>query len=519
MNLLEPMELAGRCLLAWLDPEKDFLPTGGWEVAHDTGRWWDAALRLEAAGDFEIPAELGKAMLQNIQRLTDNVDGLLMNRADIPWMAERALVNPHNFREAFMAFTALVTYRANDWAREAGHRLVETLDRCLTEAGTCDYTRLRVSSRGIMPATECARGDWLDCTASTGRCIEALVRCFEATGDEMALDVARRFAEYHLRNSIADDGSVRREIVDPENVGHDHSCLGTLRGLLLYGLVTGRDEYVDAVAATYRTGVRGSIVHESGWAPHDLGKTRFPNQHGDPVADPASAGDAAQLALWLALRAGHVDLLDDVDRIVRARLLPAQLAEKDVRANPEATIGPRQFGGWGIHGPTHGGKGCILDVHAAVVHTLCDIHGSACTQTPTETRVNLHVNHEDDDVKVACHRDGVGHLSVLVKRPRTVAIRVPGWAPSDSIQTCIDGEPVPVASSDAFLVISGDAVRERSEITVTYGLPERTVEETMPSGRSYRIAWRGDEIVGVSPPDEPMPFYPELDAVGSNNTN
>ena len=43
------MDRAAKCCLAWLNPEQEFLPTGGYEVAHDTGRWWDTMLRFEAA--------------------------------------------------------------------------------------------------------------------------------------------------------------------------------------------------------------------------------------------------------------------------------------------------------------------------------------------------------------------------------------------------------------------------------------------------------------------------------------
>ncbi len=58
MELHTRLEMAGNSLLTLLDPEKDLTPTGGYEVAHDLGRWWDAVLRLEETIDFVIPAEL-----------------------------------------------------------------------------------------------------------------------------------------------------------------------------------------------------------------------------------------------------------------------------------------------------------------------------------------------------------------------------------------------------------------------------------------------------------------------------
>ena len=127
-TLKQSMELAGQCCLAWLDPEKDFMPTGGYEVAHDTGRWWDAMLRLEEATGIVIPEDMEKVMLRNLKTLTDNADGLLMNNPAFPWL--KAMINPHDFREAMLAFNALVRYRNSTWARQASHRLLQIMDRC-----------------------------------------------------------------------------------------------------------------------------------------------------------------------------------------------------------------------------------------------------------------------------------------------------------------------------------------------------------------------------------------------------
>ncbi len=504
--------MAGNCLLALLDPQKEFMPTGGYEVAHDLGRWWDAMLRLEETIGFVIPPELEAASLRNLQRLTDNPDCLLMNRSDVPWL--QAKINPHNFRETLIAFGGLVRRRRNAWAREAGLQLVRTMDRCLTADGSFDFTKL--GSWGQIPDTqdpshaEPKRDGWFDGTGTSGRSLEALIWFFEATGEPLVLDVARRIAEHHLEYSTRADGAVRTEIVDPENVGHNHSYQGTLRGLLRFGLLTQQREYVDVVEATYRNGVRGGIVKESGWAPHDLGKARYSNDYGDPVTDPASTGDAAQLALWLGLDAGRVDLLDDVERYVRARILPAQLTDDEAHRHPELQLTPRQLGAWGSHGPSHAGKGCTPDILAAVTHTLCDIYGHICTQTQAGIWVNLHFNYEDSRIKITSMTGQRRKLSVLVKQPSSIMIRIPQWVPAPSLRLAVDGENFPVKRLGAFAWISRNLLGEQSEIVMSYDLPERWTEERMPSGRCYRFRWRGDEIVGVSPQDEPMPFYPHL---------
>lgn len=514
MDLKPRLEIAGAGLLAMLDADREFLPTSGYEVAHDLGRWWDAALRLEETIGFVIPAELEAASLRNLQRLTDNPDCLLMNRMDVPWLKEKAKINPHNFRETLLAFGGLVRRRQSIWAREAALQLVRSMAHILQADGRVDCSGLE--SSGQVPLTndpshtEQKRGEWFDGTATSGRALEAIVWLFESTGEPSVLDLARRLAAHHLKYSTNRDGTVRDEIVDPDNVGHDHSYHGTLRGLLLFGLLTGEKEYVDVVESTYRNGVRNQIVKESGWAPHDLGKLRFANDHGDPVTDPASAGDSAQLALWLALRAGCDDLLDDVERLVRSRLLPAQLMDAEIQRSTDRTFAPRERGAWCIHEPSHAGKGCTPDVHAAVIHTLCDIHSHILTRTATGTRVNLHFDAENEVLKTISTRCRKAELMVTVKQPDNVLIRIPGWAPEPSIRLAIDGEPCSVQRSGVFVFIPADVLKIGSAIKLSYDLPERHTEEDMPSGRHYRFKWRGDEITGIAPQDDGIPFYPSM---------
>jgi hypothetical protein len=516
MNLKDRVELAGRNMLGMLDAENDFMPTGGYEIAHDMGRWWDAILRVEESVGFVIPAELEAASLRNLQSLTDNPDRLLHNRPEVAYMAPKAKLNTHNFRETLLAMGGLVRCRNNAWAAESALHLVDVIDRVVLADGRLDLSQMGTWGQLPGPDTPMVGQEqgWFDTTTSSGRCLEALVWLYEETGDDKVLDLSRRIATHHLRYTTTHDGSVQPGFIDPENGGHNHSYHGTLRGLLLYGMLTGQKEYVDAVEATYRNGVRMRIVNESGWTPHDLGKTRFPNDFGDPVSDPASTGDSAQIALWLALDAGCGDLLDDVERYVRSRLVPAQLTQADADAYPDVEVTPRNLGTWGIHEPTHGGKRCTPDVAAAVTHSMCDIYNSICTRTETGTRINLHFDYEDEEVEVTSKRGARGEVRVCVKQPDSIMVRIPGWAPEPSLKLTVDGTPIAIKRLGQYAWISGDQLNQNSEIVLSHELPERTTEEEMPSGRVYTIKWRGDEIVGISPEDEPMPFFPALEKAG-----
>ena len=511
MNLQYRMELAGSALLGLLDTEHDWMPTGGYEVAHDLGRWWDAVLRLEEAIGFVIPPELEAASLRNLQRFTDNPIGLLMHVSDIPSLNVIGKINLHNFRETLLAMGGLARRRNSAWARSAGMKVVRAMDRYLQADGRLDMSNLSDEmSLQINPdlsQMQIVRNGWFDGTASSGRCLEALVWFFLETQDSTVFEVANRIAEHHILHSARTDGKVHDGIIDPENLGHCHSYLGTLRGLLLFGFLTHQQRFVDVVEATYRNGIRGRLVTESGWAPHDLGKTRFPNSNGDSLADPASAGDAAQIALWLAMRAGCAELLDDVERIVRARLVPAQITAQDAALNLDRQFRSREMGAWGITTGSHGCKTAVPDVLAAVVHTLCDIHGNIVTRDEAGVRINLHMDRDTDDVSFTSKRGQHSVLEVRIKRPYNLSIRIPAWTTPSSVSLTVDGIPKQVIRAGSYCWIPRDSLVVGSIVRLSHDLPERQSEEIMPSGRRYAFDWRGDEVVGIDPQDTPLPFY------------
>ncbi len=514
MDLKHRLQLAGRSLLAILDREAHLLPTGGWQVSHDLGRWWDAVLRLEESISFKIPTELEQASLRNLRILTDNSARMLINNPAIPQLEGKCQVTLHNFRESFIAFGGLIKWRNNSWARESAMTLVRAMDDALRPNGSFDAEKIEAWSGLSLtsdPSHSAGKSEgWFDSTATSGRSLEALIWLYESTQEPEVLHLAERIARHHLEHTTNRDGSMRGEIINPGNVGHNHSYLGTLRGLLLFGLLTAKEDYVKTIDATYRNAVRNRTVMESGWAPHDLGKLRFPNAEGDPLNEPASSGDAAQLALWLALHNGAEDLFDDVERIVRARLLPSQITEEDIRKYPERRFTDREMGSWGVFDYCHATKSCTPDIVASVAHTLCDVYNHICTKSETGLTINLHFNKEDEHMVINSARDHHAKLSVRIKQPCDIKIRIPGWTPRSTTEITVDGHSLPLNPEGNFTRIAGESLKENSEIILSYDLPERTTEERMPSGKHYRFQWRGDEITGIDPQDDPMPFYPSM---------
>jgi hypothetical protein len=511
--LYHSMERVAKCCLAWLNPDERHLPTGGYEVAHDTGRWWDAMLRCEAATGLPIPQWAEDAMLDNLRAMTDNPAALLVSTS--------GHVNLHNIRETMLAYTALVTHRQSDWAREQGRRLVATIAGLLTVDGQINYEQLSALINGTpinqdpLMFPSATEGSWFDSSGTTGRAIEAVVWFSEATGDADAMALAKRLAETHYRTLIDPSGKVRPELLAPDHVGHNHSYCGTLRGLLLYGLASGEQRYVEAVANTYRKGLWGTTISYSGWTPHDLGKLRFPNGLGDPVADHGSCSDVVQLALWLALRAGHTDLLDDVERLLRARLFPSQI---------EDPSNPRDNGAWGVYGHPFG-FGAILDVFAAVLHCLADVSRHVVTTAQDGTiAVNLHFSCDTPDLTVQAQRGDDATTVIVPKRSASLRIRVPGWADREQVRLRTEDVPLPLRWDGAYLAIDAADVVAGRPIVLQHDLPRKETTEVTPVSRfTYRLQWRGDEVVACDPPvpiysapvvaDDPAPLFEASEGV------
>ncbi|MFZ2654115.1 MAG: hypothetical protein WAX69_04320 [Victivallales bacterium] len=494
IDLRGVMELAGRNLLSNLDLKQDFLPNWcvipnpdgsvkvgkGWP-GHNLGRWWDAMLRLEEATGFHVPGDLKQAMLENVYRFFDNSDSICIDPN------ASACFELHSLREGMLALHALVRYRDDAWAKKKGHSMIETLLCALHTDGSWNFEAFKTSS------THPNRlGRHYDPTGSHGRMLEALIWFYQATGDSAALVLAQRSAEYHFANSTQADGGLNLA----SKPDHTHSYLGTLRGLLLFGELTGQRQYIDTVSATYEKIVR-TLLKKSGFIGHDLTK--------DSGGETTSPGDAAQLALWLALRHNYTEYLDDVERIVRARLVPCQISELPPQIQSEFV--PLLLGALGgCMGMPHGKKVATTDVTAAVLHSLIDVYNNIVVANETDLRVHFHFDYNDKNVCITSRREKIATVTITPKKKVNLWIRLPRWTPKESVRLVVAGKNLPLFIVGDYAFVPRDLMP--AEVTLTYDLPVSTeIERT--DGVDYSITWRGDEIIGISPNSDFLPFYPD----------
>lgn len=507
-DLKKSMQLAGQNLLNCLNPEKNFTPYwemvitpegkarySDWWPQHNLGRWWDAMLRLEDCTGFVIPAREEGAMLQNLFRFFQNPDGLCFQPLD--YNGQLFPIDLHSLRESLLALHALARFRNSRWAREAGRRMLETVARLWRNDGMWDLSQLE-----FYKGTQFQNSDTIyDPTGTSGRLVEALVWFYEATQDSLALELARRLAEWHYENSTLPDGS----ICFAHPVSHTHSFLGTLRGLFLYGRLTNQARFLQRVRACYEKTVR-VMAKESGYTSHDIGR--------EDRGETTSAGDAAQLAMWLA-EAGYEEYWDDAQRLVRARILPSQITEPLPLAPMEEgggdcfrALGQRAVGGFGgMHTHPHGGKMNTTDITAADLHTLTDVYRHIVTRCGDGLHVNFQFDYEGEGIAVRVTRSRSLRMQVSCTGDSPLLIRVPQWAGRDGVSLTVQGAAAPLRWQGSFLAVEGRPGGQTAE--VCFPLPEKIVQE-VTAGTCYTLRFLGDEVTGISPNAPYLPFYPDL---------
>ena len=512
LTLPRSLELAGNNLLNILSPRCGYLPY--WSVnfgrdkraacrmvrpEHNIGRWWDAMLRLEAAIGFAIPARIEGAMLGNLARCLENELAVCVHLEG----EHAGWIDAHSQREMLLSLAALVRYRGSRWAAETGAKMIGALDRYIGADGTWDSRSMaRIARRaGVAvdasgPGRHQHRG--VRSTETHGRMIEALLEFSLASGDDGAYALASRLAPLHLAISTRPDGTI-----PAADYVHTHSLLGTLRGLLMFGQLTRQSEYVERVYQTYVTSLQTTMTR-SGFLSHDWGQ--------ETNGETAAPGDVAQIALHLA-RSGYVNLLDDAERIVRSRILPSQITEPiglvpaaEGGGDEYANLDARALGAYGGVTPhPHGESSPITDITAAGVHTLCDIYHHVVEATASGLLVNFHFDYGDSRIALQTRRDRTGSLAIRPRSGVRTLVRIPSWTPAASVRLALNGRPAERSWADGLLLVP--AQPDGTQVEVEYDLPAATSTE-QTDGETYRLTWRGDEVVGIRPNTDFLPFFP-----------
>ena len=88
---------------------------------------------------------------------------------------------------------------------------------------------------------------------------------------------------------------------------------------------------------------------------------------------------------------------------------------------------------------------------------------------------------------------------------KQLRVRLPGWVGQEQARLSVDGRPVPLRPApDRYLPVDG--LKPGSRVRLDFPLQEQTTEERV-SGTPYRVRWRGNTVVSISPRAPRYPLY------------
>ena len=520
-DLLDPVDLFSRirlgqgALLGCLDASRGHLPywncdiAGGdltmfkhapydgeavWDRLHNSGRALHGLTMAEAVTGERVDPVIIADLSRFLLGLFSAGDGL-PGDSDTP--TGKRVVSLHNMREALNGLTALLK-RGDDRAVAPARLMVRTLRGSLDDEGRLHTDRLPpyVGAYTQPPHME-------------GRTVDALVRYYRMSGDDVALETARLITDFALKQCFTEKGELT------ELAGtHGHS---------INVLVTGM---IDLAMET-----RDAVMLMRARRAFDVGLARFNSSFGWSMeglhrnvlrGEANNTGDLLRGALLLG-QAGFPEYFGRAERILRGHLLPSQLRRVDAFSNNALaaedrlrSLASRVRGGFGIPTPNDlqvepTAPLCIYDITSGAVDALCETWRAALQTGAGEVRVHLLFGAERDGVTVRSELSREGRVVVDDRSGRALQVRLPAWVPASEISVQVNGAVTATPLADSYLQVGGTGAAQ--SVVMQFPLREERTVETM-AGQAFTIDWRGDQIVAMSPPEVPNAAGAPIPPVG-----
>ncbi len=459
-----------------------------WHVRHNVGRAIDALLRGGDVTAKPVPPDVEDVLRQYLFASMDNPTHL--NGAFTPEQG-RILFHAHDVREALLSLTALIQYRQDDEARQRAQDVLDAIERLTNEDGTfCAevVARFPMLVEGYFGEQRPnAEGKAMTIACWTrGRWIMALCRYYRATNDARALELAQRFVRLVRRISFTDDGRIR-----PTENGHAHSLTGTVHGLIDYGLLVGDQETFEHGRRIFDTGLP-AVSSSYGWSV----EAAWGNPQRPERGEENNTGDMIQTALLMG-GAGLPQYFEDAERRIRSHVLPSQTGDD----------------GWGFPAPNDldGGSGpvSILDITAGAVQALCEASRALVTRGTAGRHVNLPFSNWADETRLVSRLPEQWHVTVTPADAGDLFIRIPSWADRQRIRLTVADQPQQPTFAVSWLVLTD--LPAGTHVVVDQPFVEREAEEVV-NEKPYRILWRGDQVVAMSPEGPTHPMFPSIEA-------
>lgn len=431
----------------------------------------------------------------------------------------------HSFHEDSYVLAGLNTAieEGEDTARELAHGMVRGLRRLVV------HRRMRTFWSGDFPIDEPvyefpndvllkSGGFDLECVTGRGEpairngiMLHALVRHWQLTGDETSLDLATGIANHLI-------GLSRYFNWRGEFFGHVHSATWAAAGLVLLGRLGGVERYVEFGRRIWEY-VR-SLSSSFGWVPEYAQWHPMSEEH----CETCCIKDMIECGLELA-DAGHEEGWDLVNRYVRNQLDEQQLKDGgfvpvDASGRPDEPgitwrdLDRRVVGGWsGGAEPNSISLARFRSIAGCCVGTapqaLAMVRRRIVDEADGVVTVNLPIECEAAAASVAIGYPNEGTLTVTARRSGEYRLRVHPFM-GERLSLRVNGGDRPLVWRGQCLKVDG--VRAGDTILLSHPIRERIERETV-RGVEFEVAWKGCDVVGLTPGGAPLKLYQRLEGV------
>ncbi|REE66970.1 hypothetical protein A8990_14622 [Paenibacillus taihuensis] len=246
-----------------------------------------------------------------------------------------------------------------------------------------------------------------------------------------------------------------------------------------------------------------------GWVPDGVGPD-------DASCESCTITDAIHLGLLIAR---HIDesYYAILERFARNQLLENQFVHTDPMLPqgefPEKPIFERAlYGSWAswskpgsLDNCIESVEGCCLGAGIRACYLLWD---DIVTKRDGVVSVNMALSRNSQWVEVVSYQPYEGKLELHVhEAAEALRVRMPDWVVREDAVLTVDGEARPIVTDEtANGYIRLEGLQAGQLVQLLY--PLTTVEAIeRVSGRDYKVRWRGDTVLSVTPSGQIYPLY------------
>ena len=461
-----------------------------WSSPHMTGRFLDALALCADVVDVPHDEEVIDGLRKLLHDCLDNPMQLPFESLPDPQGRESADMS--TCREVLLGLVGLWTWRECEQSKTLARSLVRAMDKATRDTGLYPAKTLYENGWGA------SEPGWINNT--TGRSIGALTAYYRATKDELAIDLARRFADINIERTFTSEGKLTEA-----SGTHLHSTEGTMASILDLGVLTQDQRYIEIGKRIYDVGLKPWRT-SYGWAKEirslKMGRGEANN-----------TGDFIEAALTLAFN-GHPETFADAERFIRNALLASQVVatdwipqsdETDTNDYAYSDIRKRARGAFVFTTP-NGYDSYNTDLMGGSLRALCKAYHASVTGSPEDARINMCFSTDAPWGTVRSSLPEQGQIQIRTLQPQKLFVRLPEGISEKAITLRVAGKLRPAMCNRSELVI-GDVPAE-SDTKISFNLPRRTTQESAPGyEKPFEIEWAANTIVAMQPAEGKIALY------------